>query len=238
MKRLAALLLVGLSQGAPARAADLAPATPIPTAPQVPAPAFDQKSGQVVRASATWRVLGPVRDRAGYVGDTAPPPAAVPAMPPPTGMPVPTGFAPGGACAGPECGTCATGCGKRGACYERFKQWLCFQPTTRDALPKLNPHPYVGPVVGIFPCTSKGLCGTGHGAGCATGACPPVLAGRGGIMPGRGCNGGCVPPADDAIAGYRFAPVESPAVAPGHLPQPAAYTTYKPAGPAAKPAGR
>jgi hypothetical protein len=144
--------------------------------------------------------------------------------------------APGVPCAGPDCGTCTTG-HALGSCYERFKQWMCFQPTTRNALPKLNPHPYVGPITGTFPCTSRGGCGTGGGCA-ADSSCPPGMVGRGGLMPGRGCKGGCVPPADDAIAGYRFAPVESPTIAPGHLPQPAAYTTYKPAGSVAKPAGR
>jgi hypothetical protein len=233
MKRLAAfLLLAGLSQ-TPARAADPAPGAPIPTSPQVPVPALD-RNGEVIRTSGL-RVAMPPRDPVRYAGDAAPQSAPAAPLPAPTGMQVPLGFAPAAPGAA-DCGTCATGRHARGSCYERFRQWLCFQPTTRDALPKLNPHPYVGPITGTFFCTSGAGCGTGGGAGCPTGACPPGLVGRGGVMPGRGCNGGCVPPADDAIAGYRFAPVESSAVAPGRLAQPAAHTTYKPTAPSAKPA--
>jgi hypothetical protein len=225
MKRLiAALLLAGLMPATPARASDpnFLPGTVLPTMPQVPAPVLAQ-GGTIHQASAVSRVILPLRERvaASPVRGEVPP---APAMPLPTGFAAPqaglyAGYA-GGACA---TGDCATPCG-RGACYDRFKAWLCFQRAP-DSLPKFNPHPYVGPIAGTFPCTSAA------GYGCATGgaAVDAGRCGHGGLF-GAGCRGGCVPPADDAIPGYRFAGYQPPATASSFAPL--GYTTHKPAAPA------
>lgn len=219
-----------------------APATVVPiqatAAPEVP----------VARVLAPTRPVVPVQ----YI---APTPTPVPPAPmaAPAAAPVYTG------------GECPT-CGRSGSCDSgglfsgRFRSWLLFQPTTRDALPRFQPLPYIGPVLawrcdGNCPpgsywggCNMPGHCGVPGGAGCggatggcATGACGGAraavagaangLGGRTGFGLGLGgaCKSGCTPPADDAIAGYRFAngtqqvggsvPVEGPVTS----------TSYKPA---------
>jgi hypothetical protein len=170
----------------------------------------------------------------------------------PIGQPAPTGLAmaPGSAYAAPGCSTCAT---SKGSKCERFKAWLCFYPAKGEMLPLLNPHPYVGPVMGIYPCTASagGTCG-GASVGCAgsdsensVGKGPrtgPAWATKdskdaqdpshtgfaarlGAILPPRGCKGGCVPPSEAALPGYRFAGAESPAVT-GQTSMPPLPTGY------------
>jgi hypothetical protein len=244
MKRLiAGLLLAGLMQVTPARAADpnFLPATILPTTPRVPAPVLSQ--GGTIQASAVSRVMIPLRDRVASSPIRSDAPPVTTPMPLPTGYAGPqagpyTGYA-GGGCPTPDCGTCAAP-RFRGAGYDRFKAWLCFRPTAGDALPKFNPHPYVGPIAGTFPCTSAAGCAPGTGT-CAPGnGCAAVDVGRGGLaarfgLLGSGCrDGGCVPPADDAIPGYRFAGNHPPATAAPFAPL--GYTTYKPAAPAVQPA--
>lgn len=232
MKRIAALLLLAGVAVPSSRAADPRrdPTTPvpIPTQPSVPTPTQDP-TGAVVPASALSRVMPAVRDRAGYAPTQA-------VLVPHAAMPLPTGMVAGsavvGGCVGPTCGT---PCRDRGSCAERFKAWLCFCPTAGDALPKLNPQPYVGPVAGTFPCRDSAACGAG-GSPCATGAgperCGPLVR-NGSVFGGRSCKGGCVTPADDAIPGYRFAagPSVPPAVA-GAVAAiaPPGYSAAKPVG--------
>lgn len=235
MTRLATLLLLAGLAPAAIVAADLSgPSAPLPTSPRVPLPELDQTGG-VVPASGVLRVVVPVRERAGYL--------VRPASAEVVGQPLPTGYGTAGVpCSGPDCGVaCGSSCGGASrSCLAKLKAWLCFQPTTGDALPKCRPTPYIGPVVGTFSCTSAGGCGGAGGcgpAGCGVaagdGAGRTGLAGRFGpllpLMPGRGCKGECVPPADDAVAGYRFAPTQNPAAF-GHA-QPVVHTSYKPARP-------
>jgi hypothetical protein len=224
MRRLAAvLLLAGLAPPAPA--ADWSARwRPFPTTPQVPAPAADP-SGAVVPAAGRLYPRDAPRDRA-VVPAGSPLPAPVPA-PAPIPVPLPTGFTPAPAPA-PAAG-CATpaGADRKRSCLDRLGAWLCFRPTAGDALPLLNPHPYVGPVTGTFVCSSVG-CGPG---GCAADAgCGTGLLGKLGLTD-RGCKGGkCVPPADDAFPGYRFAATTTPPPPPVY-PAPA----VRPAGGAARP---
>ena len=236
MKRLVAIvLLAGLASGPTARAADPAARLPAPTAPSVPAPVLE-KGGAVLPAAGVSRVVPPIRER---VANPLTRPLGA-SMPLPTGYQAPVAAAaPAGACPTGDCGAADCGPAKaRGACLARFKAWLCFRPTTGDALPKFNPHPYVGPITGTFGCTSAagcagGNCGTANGcaagAGCATGGCRKGLGGMfGGLFGGRG---GCVPPGDDAFPGYHFATDRGAAAA---VP-PAASTSYKPAPVSARP---
>jgi hypothetical protein len=182
MKRLAALILAAVWLGPTARAAD---PTFVPTSPQVPLPRLD--NGSVLPASGTTgfgdRVLVPLRERVALA--IAPSLAAkAGAQAVASGMPLPTGYAPGG-CATGECAN--GGCGGRQSrgCPERFKAWLCFCPTAGDALPKLRPAPYVGPITGTFPCHSGGCCG-GNGYP-AAGPYPPRAAyGTAGVGMGAG----------------------------------------------------
>jgi len=164
-------------------------------------------------------------------------------------MPMPTGFnLTSYGCNGSNTG-CAVATASHAGRYDRFKAWLCYRPTTGDALPKLNPHPYVGPIAGTFPCGPSGVgggCGDGPGYAAASGGCAVADSGRGRVgplMPGRGCQGQCVPPSDDAFPGYRFAnPLSQTQGQPSNTPpltQPIGYTTYKQiVGQGAKPAAR
>jgi hypothetical protein len=227
MKRLVAIVLLAALTPAPAALADHQPGTPVPTAPSVPAPVLE-KGGMVIPAGGVARVHPPVRERVA-VARTA---TAAPTMPLPTGYAPPAapaaGCAPGG-CAPADCGPART----RGACLDRFKAWLCFQPTAGCALPKLQPHPYVGPITGVYYCNSAGGCATGA-SGCPAG---DGCGGRLGGLFGRGCRGGqCVPPSDDAFPGYHFAgnrlPVGPAAAAPVAPPPavPLGFVGHKPAG--------
>ncbi len=217
MKRLAAvLLLAGLSH-APIRAND---PVLLPTTPQIPSPHTDANR-RVAPDSGGGRFL--IRIRAdSYEGS---------AMPLPTGYSYPAlGGCPSGNCEHAE----------QRSCWQKFKAWACFQPTTRDALPKLRPHPYVGPITGTFTCGSVGAPGCAVGAptptGCATG-CAAEGMGRFGFLPARSCKGQCVPPADDAIPGYRFA--NSRTLPTGNF-APSQFGSDVPSGeyPAYKPAGQ
>ncbi|MBA4063406.1 MAG: hypothetical protein C0501_06775 [Isosphaera sp.] len=213
MRRLAAVLLLAGST-TPAGAADWgAEWRPYPTTPQVPPPVADA-SGAVVPAAGR---LYP-RDRPGPAGVM------------PAGAAVPTAVAPAVPCA--PCAAPAGHAPKR-SCLDRLAGWLCFRPTTGDALPRLNPHPYVGPVTGTFACSSAGgPAGCADAAGCGSG----VFARMG--LTDRGCKGKCVPPADDAFPGYRFAatgaaPPPAPALLPVYSARPAAVEAG-----AVRPAGR
>jgi hypothetical protein len=257
MRRIAALLLVTAVWPGAARSAD---PTPVPTKPQVPAPVLDGSGSILPVSGLSDRVLAPIRERTGAVAPGTPlfsrtaarAPADTPPAEPPAGPPCA-----GSACGAPGCGTPlfsgtpllsglgGIGHGGGGPCGAPLcpgtplKSWLCFRPTTGKALPKLNPHPYVGPVTGIFPCTSCAGYGVGcAGPGCAgpgcVGADDPARSRLGLGLTGRaGCKGGtCVPPAEDAFPGYRFATPESPAV-PGHaaVSGRVGSTSYKPAEP-------
>ncbi|VTT99982.1 unnamed protein product [Gemmataceae bacterium] len=157
----------------------------------------------------------------------------------PAPTPVPTGAAPaaapvytGGEC--PSCGRSGS-CDSGGMFSGRLRSWFLFQPTTRNALPRLQPTPYTGPVLawrcdGNCPpgsywggCNTPGHCsgaGCGAAGGCATGTCASGtcggaraavagatcgLGGRLGLGLGGSCKTGCTPADDDAIAGHRFA---------------------------------
>jgi hypothetical protein len=263
MKRLATiLLLAALSQGL-AWSADLyprpmPPLPTLPTTPRVPAPTLDAGGG-VVQASGSSRLLPPLRVRTGVSAAPAEQSMPLPtgyslsggnaAMPPHAGYPA-TGCA-GGNCAGPDCGTASR------STLSRLKAWLCFQPTTGDALPKLRPQPYIGKVLGTFRCSSAG-CGGAYGgaAGCGNAVAGGGIGARGGaggneacgaagaggvpggrfgsLLSGRGCRGGgCVPPADDAIPGYRFSTAPQPTTGYGPVAPSTGYLSYKPAQPAA-----
>lgn len=257
MKRFATLvLLAGFGFVAPAWAADPDSLPAIPTTPTLPPSthgggiSVDVSRGAMPPRGQTGWTLPSNNWRPSQVAASAPagiPPAtpapstAAAAMSAPNGpLVLPTGYkltsTTGAAVAAPVPWAApawvAPGCepaSARGSCYEKFKAWFCFRPTTGDALPKLNPHPYIGPIAGTFPCgpagCATGTCATGACATGATGACD---SGRfGGILAARGCKGNCVPPADDAIPGYRFAGSESPRTA-TPVVQPTGYTTYKP----------
>jgi hypothetical protein len=88
------------------------------------------------------------------------------------------------------------GCAHK-TCLQKLKAWLCFCPTAGDALPKLKVHPYIGPYVGTFGCTSApcSTCGGGSGASCggkmgcaAASASPPsgISMGKGPVPIGSG----------------------------------------------------
>ena len=206
MNRLAWVLVFAVSS--PVRAGE---PVVIPTTPQVPPPP-PLKSGET-RFLGAGRVL--LRGGVADFDSTA------------RGLPLPTGYdaVRGGHVADDSGPADGGGSGGRSA-WQRFKQWLCYQPTTRDALPRFQPHPYVGPVTGTFPCraegtgaggfaaTGPGTAGTGGASVCGTGAGGPLGRGRlgPGLMPARGCKGPCVPPSEEAFPGYHFAHAENPAV--------------------------
>lgn len=241
MKRLVTLLLVAGLTLPFARAIDprvvVVPATPLPTSPQVPPPVI-QQAGGILPASKASRLAAPAPERSAYVPN--------PSSPARGEMPLPTGFTlvNNGTASGPACapaGDCAPCDGKSRSCLSRLKDWACFHGTSGGVLPVLRPQPYIGPVVGIFPCTSAAGCGYANGNGCgpagcaAGGACAAdgqQQTGRGGLLASlRGNRGQCISPADDAIPGYRFAAgQQSPPAAVGVYAQPAAQTVYKPAG--------
>ncbi len=226
MNRLAWVLVFAVSS--PVRAGE---PVVIPTTPQVPPPP-PLKSGDT-------RILGAGRAllRAGSVDPDSTALA----------LPLPTGYAPVGA----GCAADDGGPGGRSA-WQKFKQWLCYQPTTGDALPRFRPHPYVGPVAGTFPCKAEanravevvgsGTCENGAGGTLGKGRFGP------GLMPARGCKGPCVPPSEEAFPGYHFAQAENPAVVAGgpgpvagpavpgvvpySVPYPGPHPTYKPLAPA------
>ncbi|MFO0821927.1 MAG: hypothetical protein U0792_02220 [Gemmataceae bacterium] len=174
-----------------------------------------------------------------------------------SGIPLPTGFkligseqplemssSPyAGASYSPAAGsTCGSNCGPRcsrsgGLFSGRLMEWAFFQPTTRDALPLLQPLQYVGPVL-AFRCEGYGCGAGGYSLGCnsgcaSTGAGPRVGNGLGiggncggGGLANRGCRNGCVPPADDAISGYHFG--GKPTIEGGTYQQYGSVTSYKP----------
>ncbi len=217
MQRLITLILLAGLPLTPAGAAEPYQ-TPVHIYPQVPTPVLD-RSGAVIPASAAYTPMraGTLIPASGVNGNVVYP-----------GLPLPTNYAPTGF----DCPTCdKPACGDRGPnCFDRLKAWLCFQPTTRDALPKCRPHPYVGPVVGIFTCNSRAGCTTGGcgsngcgsgncgSKGCASGGCASGLGGDGNscksgglgsrfgsLFGGRGSRGDCVPPSNEMFPGYQFA---------------------------------
>lgn len=244
MKRVA-LLLLAVWPGSFARSADPA----LPTIPRIPPPVVYEEAPVVTESGQADRILAPIRERTGLTlaGNFAPasdaraecnscPAAATPR----------------------ECGTSIIAGSPIKARLHSFathnrsvpdgssicpgspiKAWLCFRPTTGHALPWLNPHPYVGPIAGTFPCHPVTGCGangcaptTGNPA-CTTPDCAPRV-GLGLGLAGRGCNGNrngiCVPPAEGALPGYRFATPERPAI--NGQPAtgvPSVTTSYKPA---------
>jgi hypothetical protein len=233
MKRLAAIvLLAALTPPVAAIASDLQPGSPVPTSPSVPAPVLD-KGGMVIPAGGIARVQPPVRERVAATRTAAmplptgyQPPAPAVAPAPPVAPAV--SCAPGG-CAPADCGSAKP----RRPCLDRFKAWLCFQPTTGDALPKLQPNPYVGPITGVYSCTSANGYGCANGSCAPAGACPTTdnCGGRLGGLFGRGGRGGCVPPPDDAFPGYHFA-THRPPVAASVTPPPTVplgFVGHKPA---------
>lgn len=153
---------------------------------------------------------------------------------------------------GPFCGYSNRGssCGGFGNrdrnLLDRFTGWLCYHPSAGDALPKLRPHPYVGPVI-AFRCDSAGACGNSGcgpgGAACAqaptvrpgkhlnaalNAPCRPLLGSE--DCGPAGCRSNrCVPPSDDAFPGYKFASVPNQGTMFGQPQTSPAYTTYKPA---------
>src|SRR5205823_2695003 len=149
-------------------------------------------------------------------------------------------------------GGCVVQCGAPCIPGTPLKSWLCFHPTTGKALPKLNPHPYVGPITGTFPCTSCAGAGCGP-AGCGVGCGPDGCAAgglldpalRGGLGHGRGLAGRfggragrvatCAPPPAAAFPGSKSAAPEPPAV-PGKAAPPGPVGAYGP--PAAPPPPR
>ncbi|VTR90789.1 unnamed protein product [Gemmata massiliana] len=206
-----------------------------PTSPVVPPPAL-QNGNLVAPAGGAWgggsrmfsrTTWSPVRSPvvAGYSSApiSAAPGYAVPPLPPGVGA----GYS---ACGPVGCGP--VGCERERPCWERMKSWLCFQLTPTE-LPKMRPAPYVGPIQGLFSCTSGGGCATGCGATYAGGYNSPVQptynvpaplqqpqpmqpgAGAGAVMmPARGTQGAAVQPtwqgrvvstpSDPALAGYRY----------------------------------
>ncbi|MCE9564844.1 MAG: hypothetical protein K8U57_22650 [Planctomycetes bacterium] len=191
--------------------------------------------------------------------------AAQAAMPLPTGFKLVGGELPGpysgpvvapaapaamsGPYAGPTASGCCPTCGANpresgGIFTGRLRSWMFYQPTTRDALPRCQPLPYVGPII-AFRCDGGAGCGAGgYGGGCGTGNCAtgncatgncagagPGLAGRFGGGD-RGCKSGCVPPSDDVFPGYRFATGPSPMAGVGPYQTVNSSTSYKPAAPA------
>ncbi len=163
MKRIAALLFVaGMCSGVASAAENF---TPAPTVPQVPTPRLAGSSVVAVGSDAD-RPRESNRERIRLVQATAP--ATNLAVPLPTSYPmaVPTGAS----CA---VGNCADqNCGQEhrtGSCCARIKAWFCYQPTTKGALPKCRPHPYVGPITGTFGCSDAGgsSCGSCGVPGCS-----------------------------------------------------------------------
>jgi hypothetical protein len=238
MKRIAALLLLAVWPGSPAQGADPA----LPTIPRIPPPVVYEEAPVVAASGQADRILAPIRERTGLTlaGNFAPAsyaPADCNSCPAPT--------------TARECGTSVIAgspikawlhsaatvpCGTPVCPGSPIKAWLCFRPTTGHALPWLNPHPYVGPIAGTFPCHPVAGCGPNGCApagkpACATPGCPPRL----GIgLPGRGCNGNgngiCVPPSEGAFPGYRFATPETPAITgKAAYGVPSVSTSYKPA---------
>lgn len=68
-------------------------------------------------------------------------------------------------------GTCTDGnCANKPNCLQKLKNWVCFCPSAGDALPKLRIHPYMGPYVGTFYCTSApgSTCGAYPGGSCGS----------------------------------------------------------------------
>ena len=172
MKRLfASIVMAGLTPLLAIRAADPPAGVLIPTTPSIPAPVLE-RGGIVLPASGASRVVPPIRER---VANPFTRPSSTPAsLPLPTGyqtqaaMPAANGGA--GGCAANDCTTAKP----RGACLKRIKAWLCFCPTTGDALPLFNPAPYIGPIAGTFSCTSANGCATGacgSGQNCQSGNC-------------------------------------------------------------------
>lgn len=195
MKRLAAVGLLWIGAG-PGVAGE---PPMLPTAPQIPPPVLTADRSASEGGRGLLRLIAaPIEVQ---------------------GLPLPSGY---GITLGPSggagCSQVAPGCGiGERPVWQRLRAWLGFRPESGDALPKLRPHPYVGPVVGIFPCQPGGQSGLGGagGAECADGRCDPsVGGGRFGLgrLPARGTRGGCVPPTDDAFPGYRFATPEHAAV--------------------------
>jgi hypothetical protein len=241
MKRVAALVLATVWLGPTTHAADpaFAPQPLVPTSPQVPAPRLE---GAVVPAAGLGeRALLPLRERIALaIAPSLSAPASLPSVMTPA-LPSPIGYSSllGDSCTDGSCGRS----GRNRACWNRLKAWLCFSPTTGDALPKLRPAPYVGSLSAFFRCESGGGC-----AGGATG-CGGAIGGSGGLgcdgrrglldgsgrlgggLLGRGCKGECVSPSELAFPGYKFASPESAAA----LKRPLASgvvtsTSYKPSG--------
>lgn len=242
MKRLAALVLATVWLGPTPQAADPAftPRSLVPTSPQVPAPRLE--SAVIPAAGMGERALLPLRERIALA--IAPSLSATASTPPPVSLAVPLSTAsqplPVDGCVEGSCGRL----GRDRACWDRFKAWLCFCPTTGDALPKLRPTPYVGSLSAMFRCESVGGCGNGTvGCGDGHGGCGAAIgsAGRAGLLAGngrlgvglagRGCKGECVPPSELAFPGYKFAAPESPAVQKHTAPAGGVTSTsYKPSG--------
>ena len=146
-----------------------------PTAPVVPAPVL--QNGKVLAPSAEngWGAPGgprllaaskwsPFRNPAtASAVEPIAPAYAQPLQPLP---PLPNGVS---AVSAPEANCGPAGCGKSArdrSCWARIKAFLCYHDSP-TGLPKCQPTPYVGPLQGMFPCSS------------VAGGCAPA-----------GCNGG------------------------------------------------
>ncbi len=234
----------------------------IPTIPMVPTPVATsvrpiEATETVVLPLPVGRVISPIR-HADYTPHVSSHTAAGAAT-----MPLPTGFTliggemptPAYATAPPSsssCGSAACSSGPReksGLFSGRLCTWAFYQPTTRGALPILQPLPCVGPIL-AFRCDSGGCAGGGctsggcaaggkSGGGCATGngnggsGCAGTgtgLAARFGLGgAGHGCRNGCTPPPDNVFPGYKFASTGSPTHWTGPLQTDSSYSSYKPA---------
>jgi hypothetical protein len=164
MKRFVFVAVAGLCSAAPmlAQEGPLAPTSPVVPAPVLQSggvanPAAGKSGVMKFLAAPKWSPLrSPVS--AGSGDATALPPDYTPALPPPrpavlpgAGVAMPAGSCPDGSCAG-----------HRGSCWQRLKQWACFQYSCSD-LPKCQPTPYITPLQGMFPCAPCG-CGGNLGA--------------------------------------------------------------------------
>lgn len=207
MKQLVFVAVAGLCSAASALAQEGALA---PTAPIVPAPvlqngnvlnsATGRAGGSRLFPAPKWSLLrSPMA--ASSADAAALPPDYVPALPPPGAVPGAGVAVPAGACAD---GGCAPGHGR--SCWQRFKQWLCFQYSPSD-LPKCQPTPYITPLQGLFPCAG---CGCGGNVGAPPGQLAPWPSSP---PPGQPLSPGpapVVPPAPPAPRGAKPLPVPTP----------------------------
>jgi hypothetical protein len=108
----------------------------------------------------------------------------------------------------PDTSSCPDrGCAGKTSCAKKLLAWLSYHPTAGNALPKLKVHPYIGPYVGTFACSSAPGSSCGGKKEC--GATPVSAPGTPNMgkeavepapvailprpvqgYPGRGCQGG------------------------------------------------